>query len=206
MKPMPASSTHRATPSGVCSSLTPQASSTSAAPAELDAARLPCLATFTPEAASVRAAAVEMLKVLRPSPPVPTTSTTGPGTSTRSTLARMTRAMPAISSEVSPFSRSAVTNAPICAGVAVPDMISSMQAEASSVVSDLPSINAPMDSRIMAYSNGDSGVAYLTCFQLPLHPVHELRNVRQVVGDLPRRQLALVEVGVQKVRLGEQHR
>ena len=42
--------------------------------------------------------------------------------------------MPVISSTVSPFRRSAVTNAPNCDGVAVPDISSSMQAAASASV------------------------------------------------------------------------
>jgi hypothetical protein len=41
--------------------LTPSAASTSAAPEREDAARLPCLATGTPQAATISAAAVEML-------------------------------------------------------------------------------------------------------------------------------------------------
>ena len=40
-----------------------------------DIALVPCLATFTPPPAATRAAAVEMLRVCRPSPPVPQVST-----------------------------------------------------------------------------------------------------------------------------------
>ena len=43
---------------------TPRASSTSAAPHLLEAARLPCLATGTPAAETTRAEVVEMLKEL----------------------------------------------------------------------------------------------------------------------------------------------
>ena len=53
----------------------PRASRTSAEPHLLVTARLPCLATLTPAAAATRAAAVEMLKVFAPSPPVPQVST-----------------------------------------------------------------------------------------------------------------------------------
>ena len=45
-----------------------------AAPALLLAARLPCLATGTPQAATTRLTAVETLSVWCPSPPVPQTS------------------------------------------------------------------------------------------------------------------------------------
>ena len=53
----------------------PKASSKSAAPDLDDAARFPCLTTFTPAAAAIIAAVVEMLIVCAPSPPVPTVST-----------------------------------------------------------------------------------------------------------------------------------
>ena len=53
---------------------TPSASSTSAEPDFDVIARLPCLATGTPAAATTSAAVVEMLNVPEPSPPVPTTS------------------------------------------------------------------------------------------------------------------------------------
>ena len=51
---MPASRTHRATPSGVCSITTPSSSSTSAVPHFDDAARAPCLHTGTPAPATTR--------------------------------------------------------------------------------------------------------------------------------------------------------
>ncbi len=50
---------------------TPSASTTSALPALLDTARLPCLATGTPSDDTTIAAAVETLSVPSPSPPVP---------------------------------------------------------------------------------------------------------------------------------------
>ena len=65
----------------------------------LVAERLPCLATVTPAPAATMAAAVEMLKVLAPSPPVPQVSRiTSASTSTFSASALMARAMPTISS------------------------------------------------------------------------------------------------------------
>ena len=54
---------------------TPNASSVSAPPDSDDAARLPCLITGTPAAATTIAAIVDRFTVLAPSPPVPTTST-----------------------------------------------------------------------------------------------------------------------------------
>ncbi|BBX37945.1 hypothetical protein MMAGJ_72270 [Mycolicibacterium mageritense] len=74
-KPMPTSATLRASSSGPRSILTPRASSVSAPPESDDAARLPCLTTGTPHAATTIAAMVDRLTVLAPSPPVPTMST-----------------------------------------------------------------------------------------------------------------------------------
>jgi len=68
---------------------------------------------------------------------------------TRSAFWRMTRAMPAISSTVSPLRRRAVTKAPNWAGVASPDMISSMTAAASSSERELPSMTLAIDSLII---------------------------------------------------------
>ena len=76
MKPKPSWSIDSAIRSGGCSSRNPSASSTSAEPETELTARLPCFATAPPAAAATSAAAVEMLKVRAPSPPVPTTSTT----------------------------------------------------------------------------------------------------------------------------------
>ena len=53
----------------------PSASSTSAEPEADETARLPCFATPAPAAAATSAAAVEMLSVRAPSPPVPAVST-----------------------------------------------------------------------------------------------------------------------------------
>ena len=79
MKATPAASTHGAMPAG-WSIGTPKVSNTSALPERLDTERLPCLATFTPHAASRTAADVEMFTVFAPSPPVPTISSRGPAT------------------------------------------------------------------------------------------------------------------------------
>mmetsp|Transcript_78743 Transcript_78743/g.218823 ORF Transcript_78743/g.218823 Transcript_78743/m.218823 type:complete len:240 (+) Transcript_78743:254-973(+) len=62
------------TSSGSKSKRAPKASRKSAAPLFDVAARFPCFTTFAPAPAATRAAAVEMLKVSCPSPPVPTMS------------------------------------------------------------------------------------------------------------------------------------
>ena len=61
MKPIPASWMQRSTPSGERPILTPSAASVSAAPEREEAARLPCLATGTPQAAVMIEASVETL-------------------------------------------------------------------------------------------------------------------------------------------------
>ena len=103
----------------------PSASSTSALPQREDIARLPCLATTTPQPAATKAAAVLTLKVSAASPPVPTTSMirSMPGTTMRTTFSRRARTKPVISSGVSPFMRSAVNSAAIWeSGTPSPDM------------------------------------------------------------------------------------
>ena len=94
---------------------------------------MPCFATPAPAAAATIAAAVEMLIVLAPSPPVPAVSTRSSRCGrTASTWPRIASAQPAISSAVSPLSRSATRKAPIWAGVASPRMISSITSWACS--------------------------------------------------------------------------
>ena len=73
-KQMPNSSRQASTRATSASTFTPSAASTSAEPLRLVMPRLPCLATGTPAAAVTRAAAVEILKVFEPSPPVPQVS------------------------------------------------------------------------------------------------------------------------------------
>ena len=103
--------------------MTPAASKTSALPLGPVPLRLPCLATRAPGGAAMKAAAVEMLNSLAPLPPVPQVSTRwSAGASTRVESWRMVAAAPAISSGVSPFMRKAMSRAPICAGVASPDI------------------------------------------------------------------------------------
>ena len=88
--------------------LTPSASNTSADPQRLDTDRLPCLATFTPHAATTIAAADEMLNVPDRSPPVPHVSNTSPaGALNFTACSRIVRAKPTISDGRSPFITSA---------------------------------------------------------------------------------------------------
>jgi hypothetical protein len=97
---------------------------------------LPCFATFAPHAAATIAASVEMLKVVRPSPPVPHVSSRAPSTAIGVAWARAARAKPVSSSTVSPFMRSATTNPAIWTGVASPRMMVSNAAVASPSLSD----------------------------------------------------------------------
>ena len=121
------------------SMVTPRAASRSAEPERDDSARLPCLATGTPQPAATSAAAVEMLKVPLASPPVPQVSMVPSGASMRSARARIACAPPVISSTLSPRTRSAMRKPPICAGVATPSIIASKAARDSSTESAAPS-------------------------------------------------------------------
>ena len=87
---------------------TPSASSTSAAPLLLDAARFPCFATGTPPAAITMADVVEILKELDWSPPVPTISSTSISFKRRTQCDLIPAADAVISSIVSPFMARAV--------------------------------------------------------------------------------------------------
>ena len=113
MKPMLVSSILWATCSGFKSSLTPSASSTSALPEDEEALRPPCLATLTPAAATTNIAAVEILKVLLPSPPVPHISSSSSGLCVITGVAnsRITSAAAAISPIVSFFTRKPMSKA-----------------------------------------------------------------------------------------------
>src|SRR5258706_9540316 len=147
MKPTPTSRTHSATLSGPRSIFTPSASSTSALPHALEAARFPCFATRPPAPAVTTAASVEMLMLLERSPPVPTTSIAPSATDTRTACARIAVANPAISSAVSPRMCSAARSAASCAGVASPAMTELIVDSASSRVSERPPATTPSASR-----------------------------------------------------------
>ena len=88
----------------------PSASSTSADPDFDDAERLPCLTTRAPAPAATIADIVEMLTDMDRSPPVPTTSSSRPGTEIGLAAASIASAMPVTSSTVSPLARSATTS------------------------------------------------------------------------------------------------
>ncbi len=107
----------------------PKASKVSAAPAFDEAARLPCFATGTPQAATTRLTAVDTLSVWCPSPPVPQTSIAFSGASIGIKRARKARAAPAISSSVSPRSDKSIRKRSISASGTSP---SSKRPKASS--------------------------------------------------------------------------
>ena len=91
------------------------ASSTSAEPDFEDTERLPHLIIFTPPAAAVNDAAVEMLIVFAPSPPVPAESMMPlPVTGNGRPAARKARAAPATSAKVSPRVRTVARSAAMC--------------------------------------------------------------------------------------------
>src|ERR1700716_981590 len=144
MKPIAASRTQRPTCSGERSILTPSEANTSAAPERDDNARLPCLATGTPAPATMKAAQVETLTDPEPSPPVPTTSIASAGAVTRNILLRIADTAPVISSTVSPRTLSAISNPPICEGVASPDIMLSKVDAASSRDNVAPVATFPM--------------------------------------------------------------
>ena len=150
MKPKPSSSIDSAMRSAGRSSRNPSASSTSAEPDADETARFPCLATAAPAAAATTPAAVEMLSVRAPSPPVPAVSTRSVRRGrTGTTCSRIASAQPAISSAVSPFARNATRKAPICAGVASPRMISPITSRDDSRPRSRPSSKVWMASWII---------------------------------------------------------
>ena len=82
-----------------------------------------------------------------PSPPVPTRSTSGPGTLIGVARRSITSESPASSPAVSPFIRSATAKPATWTGVAAPSMISFMAQAAWSEDSVSPRISVPMTSR-----------------------------------------------------------
>ncbi|BBY01374.1 hypothetical protein MSEO_18730 [Mycobacterium seoulense] len=121
---------------------TPSASSVSAPPANDDVARLPCLTTGTPAAATTIAAMVDRLTVLMPSPPVPTMST---ASSRMAGIGRarlsMTSASSLTSAEVGTFIVIATAKAATWAGLASPAMTRSMAQAAWPRTRSRPSVN-----------------------------------------------------------------
>src|SRR4029077_4093295 len=185
MKPIPASAMQRPISSGARMILTPSAASTSAAPEREDKARLPCLATGTPAPATISAAQVEMLNEPEASPPVPTTSTAFGGASTRSILPRIAVTAPVISSTVSPRTRSPISSAPICDGVASPDIICSKAVAASSRVSAAPVATLPIKPLNCAVTVSSSIKQSIDPCSRPLR--HVRRGVRSLLPPPGRR-------------------
>mmetsp|Transcript_83856 Transcript_83856/g.237112 ORF Transcript_83856/g.237112 Transcript_83856/m.237112 type:complete len:290 (+) Transcript_83856:522-1391(+) len=105
MKPIPHCATHSPTFSAVRAIEMPRASSTSAEPHCDETDRLPALAVLQPQAAARSAAAVEILMVCAPSPPVPTMSSILPSTATGTHASFIAATKPATSAGVSPFRR-----------------------------------------------------------------------------------------------------
>ena len=138
---MPISTSSLAATSTGISTFTPSASSTSMLPARLEAARFPCLATGTPAPATTKAAAVEMLKVFAPSPPVPQVSTArGSGQGSWRARARAARAAATISETVSPLVRSATSRAAHRMSEPPPSMISPKAASSIGAGTSRPSL------------------------------------------------------------------
>ena len=134
MKPTPTSPMQAATCAGCRSMRAPRASSTSAEPDFEDTLRLPCLATRAPAAATTNIDAVEMLKLLPPSPPVPTMSTkfAPSATSTLAESSRITCAAALISPIDSFFTRKPVRIAASMESAISPRMIACISSTISS--------------------------------------------------------------------------
>ncbi len=100
---------------------------------------LPCFATAAPAAEATIAASEEMLKVPRPSPPVPQVSRRGTSADMATRLRCNTVAHPAISSGVIPAAFMATRKPAIWAGERFPSVSSSMKLSASSRLMGVPS-------------------------------------------------------------------
>src|SRR6266542_537624 len=188
MKPRPTSSTHAATCSGPRSIFTPRASSTSALPHALEAARLPCLATRAPAAAAAMADTVEMLKLFDRSPPVPHVSIAPSVTRTWTAAARRPAAKPAISSTVSPRTARAARSAPSWAAVASPAITEAMALSASSRLSVRPAATAPSASRVSMHVSQEvaedrDAVGGEHRFRVELHRIERQAPMAQAHDD-----------------------
>src|SRR4051794_14239006 len=117
------------------------------------------------------------------------------GASTRSIFDRMMATAPAISSTVSPRTRSAMTKPPICDGVASPDIITSKAASASSRVNALPPATLPISPLKSVISPGPGracGALRLCLFSAPscnaaLDPVTRVpggSDIEEILQDL----------------------
>src|SRR5690606_26276408 len=138
---------------------TPSSWSTSALPERLETARLPCFATGTPAAATIRAAPVDRFRLPRPSPPVPQVSrSTSKEWSTATMWSRRLRAAAAMTSGVSPLRRRATAKAAICVAVQVPVRIASNTAfTRAASASGAASSRAKASRKAMAVTSGSLG-------------------------------------------------
>ena len=129
------------TSSGDPGKVTPSSSSTSALPHRLETDRLPCLATGIPAPATTKDAAVEMLNVPDPSPPVPQRSSRGErSVSTRRARWRKARAAATISSTDSPLHLNPMSNPATWASGAPPSRTTPMAASISSPSRSFPAV------------------------------------------------------------------
>src|SRR3954451_6117571 len=172
-KAMPTVSSVRPAVSGEISIFTPRAASTSALPERLETERLPCLATAAPAAAATRAAAVEMLKVPRPSPPVPQVSTS-PCRWWGMAIARwrMAAAAPEISATASPFMRRAISSAAFIGSLTWPSMSWPKRSSVSSWVRLSPPVRRTSAART------SSGMGPLRGARLPA----QIEEISQQMG------------------------
>src|SRR5579885_1843499 len=129
------------------------------------------------------------------------------GASTVNIFARMVATAPAISSTVSPRTRSAIRSPPICAGVASPDIILSKACAASSRVSAAPVaalpisvrkrsigslslLRVPLRCEVEEVLQNDLAMLGGDALRMKLHAVHGMRFMRKrnhnAVGGLRR--------------------
>ena len=124
--------------SGVRSTGTPKASSTSAAPEGDETPQFPFFTMGRPAPAAGSATVVETLKVPASSPPVPTTSPVARSVGNGSAARRIERAAPAISGGVAPRMMWAVKRDASFSGGSVPAKSSSKSVSISAAVSGAP--------------------------------------------------------------------
>ncbi len=143
---MPASPAISATRATGRSSRMPSFSRTSAEPDIDEADRFPCLTTRAPAPAATIAAIVEMLTEFERSAPVPTTSSSRPGTEIGVPREYIASTSPHTSSVVSPLARRATAKPAIWASVASPARISPIAQVACSALRSRPATSAPRTS------------------------------------------------------------
>ena len=137
--------------SGSLATFMPSSLRTSALPLLLEMPRLHCFATTCPAPAATNAAAVETLNVFASDEPVPAISTAFFGDLTLIAALRMTLAMPASSSGVSPLAVNAVRAAAIWIEPTWPPVIA--------LKKPTESLNERSSPRISRAKYGNSGVS-----------------------------------------------